>query len=78
MPNGNITIHTDGLTEPATKLIEKVSDACGGVFKPYQMKRVAKAKAEVALIEAKSQIEITELHRRAVTRWLNEEAKKQE
>jgi hypothetical protein len=35
-------------------LIEKISEAVGGIAKPYQMKRVAKAHAEVKLIEAQS------------------------
>lgn len=34
------------LTKPATVLIEKISEAVGGVFKPYQIVRVAKAQAE--------------------------------
>jgi len=34
------------LTKPASVLIEKISDAVGGVFKPYQIVRVAKAEAE--------------------------------
>jgi hypothetical protein len=67
-----------GLSKPATTLIEKVSDAIGGVFKPHQIVRVAKAEAEAARIQAASQIEITDLHRRAMHRFLEEEAKKQE
>lgn len=37
------------LTKPATVLIEKISDAVGGVFKPYQVVRVAKADVEFRL-----------------------------
>lgn len=40
------------LTKPATVLIEKISEAVGGVFKPYQIVRVAKAEAEVGRIQA--------------------------
>ena len=65
------------LTKPATVLIEKISDAVGGVFKPYQIVRVAKAEAEANLIQAESQIQVTDLHRRAMHRFLEEEAKKQ-
>lgn len=65
------------LTKPATILIEKISDAVGGVFKPYQIVRVAKAEAEANRIHAESQIQVTDLHRRAMHRFLEEEAKKQ-
>jgi len=65
------------LTKPATVLIEKISDAVGGVFKPYQIVRVAKADAEANRIQAESQIQVTDLHRRAMHRFLEEEAKKQ-
>lgn len=65
------------LTKPATVLIEKISEAVGGVFKPYQIVRVAKAEAEASRIQAESQIQVTDLHRRAMHRFLEEEAKKQ-
>ena len=65
------------LTKPATVLIEKISDAVGGIFKPYQVVRVAKAEAEASRIQAESQILVTDLHRRAMHRFLEEEAKKQ-
>lgn len=65
------------LSKPATVLIEKISDAVGGIFKPYQIVRVAKAEAEANRIQAKSQIQVTDLHRRAMHRFLEEEAKKQ-
>jgi hypothetical protein len=65
------------LTKPATVLIEKISEAVGGVFKPYQIVRVAKAEAEAELIHAKAQIQVTDLQRRAMHRFLLEEAKKQ-
>jgi hypothetical protein len=66
------------LSKPANTLIEKVSSAIGGVFEPWQIKRVAKAEAEAKLIKAKSEIEITDLHRRAMHRFVEEEAKRQE
>ena len=65
------------LTKPATVLIEKISDAVGGIFKPYQIVRVAKAEAEAERIRAEGQIQVTDLHRRALHRFLEEEAKKQ-
>jgi len=65
------------LTKPATVLIEKISEAVGGIFKPYQIVRVAKAEAEANRIQTESQIQVTDLHRRAMHRFLEEEAKKQ-
>jgi len=66
------------LSKPADTLIKKVSTAVGGIFKPGQIKRVAKAEAEASLIRAKSEIEITDLHRRAMHRFVEEEANRQE
>jgi hypothetical protein len=74
----NSLINLGGLAEPAKVLIEKVSNAVGGVFKPYQIKRVAKAEAEAEMIKANTQIEISELQQRALNRFLLEEATKQE
>ena len=65
------------LSKPADTLIRKVSDAVGGIFAPYQVKRMAKAEAEAAMIEAQSKIEISDLHRRAVHRFIEEEAQRQ-
>ena len=65
------------ISKPADTLIKKISRATGAVFEPHQMRRVAKAKAEAALIQAESEIQITELHRRAARRWIEEEARNQ-
>jgi len=71
-------VNLGGLSKPANTLIEKVSSAIGGVFEPWQIKRVAKAEAEASLIKEKSEIEITDLHRRAMHRFVEEEANRQE
>lgn len=73
----NSLINLGNLAEPAKVLIEKISDAVGGVFKPYQIRRVAQAEAEADKIQAVSKIEITELQQRALNRFLLEEALKQ-
>ena len=75
--NDNPLAKLGDLSRPATVLIEKISDAVGGIFKPYQIVRVAKAEAEAEQIRAEAQIQITDLHRRAMHRFLEEEAKKQ-
>jgi hypothetical protein len=77
MSDENPLTRLGDLTKPATVLIEKISDAVGGVFKPWQIVRVARAEAEASQIQAESQITVTDLHRRAMRRFLEEEAKKQ-
>ncbi len=77
MSDSNSLINLGELSKPATVLIEKISDAVGGIFKPSQIKRIAKAEAEASLIEAETQIQITDLHRRALHRFVEEEAQKQ-
>jgi hypothetical protein len=66
------------LSKPADTLIKKVSLAVGSLFEPWQIKRVAKAKTEADLINAVSEIEITDLYRRSMSRFVEEEATKQE
>jgi Protein of unknown function (DUF2806) len=74
MGDGNSIVNLGDLAKPATVLIEKISDAVGGVFKPYQIVRVAKAEVEAELIRAEAQIQSTDLHRRAMHRFVQEEA----
>lgn len=59
--NENPLAKLGDLSKPATTLIEKISEAVGGVFKPYQIVRVAKAEAEADRIRAESQIQVTDL-----------------
>jgi hypothetical protein len=73
----NSLINLGEISKPATVLIEKISNAVGGIFKPYQIVRVAKAEADADRIHAESQIQVTDLQRRAMHRFLEEEAKKQ-
>lgn len=78
MGDGNSLINLGELSKPATVLIEKVSDAVGGICKPWQMKRVAKAEVEVDRIRALGGIERSEISQRAIHRLVAEETKKQE
>lgn len=70
-----------GLSNPATMLIEKVSNALGRHFDPRQTVRMAEAEAKAsrirAISEAETEIEITELRQRAAERFIYEEMKKQ-
>jgi len=77
MDENTSLINIGELSRPATVLVEKISDAVGGIFKPYQIVRVAKAEAQAERVRAESQIEISDLQRRAFHRFLNEEATKQ-
>jgi hypothetical protein len=75
--SGNSLINLGDLSKPANTLIEKISDAIGGLYKPFQIRRVAQAEADADRIRAVTQIEITELQQRAMLRLVAEEAKKQ-
>lgn len=70
-------VNLGGLSKPADTLIKKVSQAVGGIFAPHQIKRIAKAEAEAALIQAQAEIQITDLRRRAMLRFVDEEARRQ-
>lgn len=82
MENGKSLMNIGELAKPATVLIEKISDALGGYFRPWQIRRVARAEAEAekikALAQVETQIEISDLTRRAIGRFLIEESKKQD
>jgi hypothetical protein len=78
MSNGNSLINLGDLSKPATVLIEKISDALGGIFRPYQIRRVAQAEGDADKIREVARIEVTELHRRALQRFIQEEAKRQD
>jgi len=66
------------LSKPADTLIKKVSSALGCLFEPWQIERVATAQAKADLIKAQSEVEITDLQRRAMHRFVEEEAQRQE
>ena len=78
MSEGGSLINFGDLSKPATVLIEKVCNAVGIVYEPTRIKRTARAEAEAAKIATLSQIELTELERRAMERLVHQEARKQE
>jgi hypothetical protein len=77
MGGSSSIINIGDLTKPANTLIEKISDAIVGVFRPNQIVRVAEAEAKADAIRVAAEIEATELQRRAMRRFFMEEAKKQ-
>lgn len=78
MGDGSSLINLGDISKPATVLIEKISDAIGGYCKPFQMRRIAQAESDVEIIKLKSQLELEDLQKRAINRFLNEESRKQE
>lgn len=77
MSDSKSIINLGDLSKPANTLIEKISDAIGGIARPWQIVRVAEAEAEAEKIRVATQIEVTELQRRAMLRFIAEEAKRQ-
>ena len=77
MADGNSLINFGDLSKPATVLIEKVSSAVGIIYEPHQIKRKARAEAEAEKIKAIARIELNELERRAVERFVHQETRKQ-
>jgi Protein of unknown function (DUF2806) len=74
----NSIINAGDLSKPATILIQKISEAIGGLARPFQIKRVAQAEVQAEIIKVEGQLEIEGLKRRALNRFLAEETKKQE
>lgn len=77
MTTNPIIVNLGELSKPATVLIEKISDAVGGIFKPRQIRRIAEASADAEKILAITRIEISELQERGLHRFLIEEGIKQ-
>jgi hypothetical protein len=77
MSDDGALINIGELSRPAKVLIEKISDAIGGIFRPYQIRRIAQAEAEAEKIRTISQVELSQLQYRAISRFFAEEAKKQ-
>lgn len=77
-PSGTSLINLGELAKPAVVLIEKISDAVGGIAKPWQIQRVASAEAKVDLIRTQTRLDISELEERALRRMIKEEGNKQE
>jgi hypothetical protein len=73
----NSVISLDGLAKPATRLIEKLSDGIGALYRPRQIKNLAEAEVEAAKIKARGAIEITEIERRGLARLLEQEGRHQ-
>lgn len=60
------------------KLIDKVSSAGYLLYEPTHIRRIAKAKADAAIRALNSEVEQGDIRRRALRRWVAEEAQNQE
>jgi Protein of unknown function (DUF2806) len=69
----NSVVNLGDIAKPADTLIKKISAAVGGLFAPYQIKRLAEAEAAAAIIKSAAEIEVADLQRRAVRRFVEEE-----
>ncbi|MDE0012830.1 MAG: DUF2806 domain-containing protein [Candidatus Poribacteria bacterium] len=65
------------LGKPFDTLVKKIAKGVGTLYEPRRIGNVAEAEAEASKIKAESEIEITDLHRRAEQRRIEEEAKHQ-
>jgi hypothetical protein len=66
------------LSKPATVLIERVCDAIGGIFRPWQTRRIARAEADAYEIKVLKELKVNELQQRAFDRLIQEEEMKQQ
>ncbi|MCG3130207.1 MAG: hypothetical protein FLDDKLPJ_00961 [Phycisphaerae bacterium] len=64
--------------EPLCKLIDAVRAFVGGTFEPLQMRRLAHAEVDSAMILAKGDAELTKFQQRTVDRMLKTELRRQQ
>jgi len=70
-------LNLSGLTQPASMLVEKISDAIGVLYEPRKIIKLAQAQAHAELIRFNSMLQLSELELRAVQSHVNREAVKQ-
>lgn len=72
-------IHIDAgdWSKPVNTLIEKCAEGIAAIARPMQIRRIAEAEVEAEKIHAVAQIEIDRIQRRALTRFIAEETKRQ-
>ena len=62
-----------GIGQIGVRLIEKISDATGVLYEPTRITRRADAEAKAAIMQAKADVEISDIQRRAAQRFINEQ-----
>lgn len=78
MAESNSIVNLGDLSKPATVLIEKISNAVGVLYEPRRIVKKAEAKAKAEKIKALASIELGEIEQRAINRFVQQEARKQE
>lgn len=78
MEPGTSLINLGDLSKPATVLVEKVSNAVGILYEPRRIRKRAEAEADAEKIKALVSIELNEIQQRAIDRFVQQEARKQE
>lgn len=78
MSDASGLINFGDISKPATVLIEKISNAVGVLYEPRRIKKMAEAEAEADKIKALASIELNDIQQRAIDRFVQQEAKKQE
>lgn len=73
-----VNIDLGDLGGAAKSLVERVAAGCGVLYEPHRIVKKAKAEAEADKVKALSKLEIGDIERRALQRFLHEETKKQE
>ncbi|MBO9435763.1 DUF2806 domain-containing protein [Ruegeria sp. R13_0] len=84
----NNLINLGDVSKPAEILVERFCDGVGGVFKPWQIRRIAKAEADAEITKAKGELEKqklaqasemaqTEIGQRAISRLVDQEIRNQ-
>ncbi len=68
MAAGGSLIDLGELSKPATILVEKVCNAVGVIYEPTRLKRLSAAKAEVAQLEARTRLEVTDIEIKGLER----------
>ena len=76
MSNSSL-INLGDLAKPVNTLVEKISDAVGIRYEPHRIRNNAEAEADAAITKAQSEIEITDLQRRAEQRRIVEDMQHQ-
>src|SRR2546430_14083231 len=66
------------LSKPATVLVKKVCNAVGIIYEPTRIRRRARAEADAKKIKTLAGIELKDIDRRAIERFVHQEARKQE
>ena len=64
-------------SDTATALVNRVSEAIGGIARPHQIRRIAKAKADAKITETLANIACSDLEQRALLRSIKEEGMRQ-